>query len=62
MARPRKANSKLSLNHYGLKDKEDEELRQILKDLDLSASQVVRALLRQFIKEGGKSILKYSTK
>jgi len=62
MARPKIKNSKNSFNNYGLKPEEDNELQALLEECDLSAGQVVRALLRQWIKEGGRGVLKYSTK
>lgn len=51
-----------SFGGYGLKSGEDEELTKLLKDHDLSAKKVVRALLRQWMKEGGHGVLRYSTK
>jgi len=62
MARPKSKNSEWSFGGYGLKPEEDKMLMDMLTDCDLSAGQVVRALLRQWIKEGGKGVLKYSTK
>jgi len=62
MARPKIKNSKSSFNNYGLKPEEDQELIKALDEIDLSAGQVVRALLRQWLKEGSRGVLKYSTK
>lgn len=58
----KKKNKNISFNGYGLKPEEDEELVGLLKDKDLSAAKVVRALLREWMKTGGHGVLKYSTK
>lgn len=53
MSRPRDEKSKRSLNNYGLKDHEDKKLIEMLEERDYSARRLVRALLRQWIREGG---------
>lgn len=58
--RPRAKNSTSSLNSYGLKKDEDDLFLAACSNLDLSAAQVVRALIRQFLKEGG-AMPRYST-
>lgn len=59
MARKKAKNSKGSLMNLGLKPEEDAELLKTIEKNghELSVRQLVRALLRQWIKEGGKSVL-----
>lgn len=53
MSRPREKESKSSFSNYGLKPEEDEKLIEMLEEKDLTARRLVRALLRQWIREGG---------
>lgn len=62
MARPRDKKSKLSFAGLGLKPEEDDQLKVLLKEQDLSVRQLVRALVRQWMVEGGHGVLKYSKK
>lgn len=50
MARTRAAKSKTSLNHYGLRPEEDEKLKRLLNEQEMSASALVRRLLRNWIR------------
>jgi antitoxin component of RelBE/YafQ-DinJ toxin-antitoxin module len=62
MSRPREKGSKTSFANLGLKPEEDKEFQRVLDETGLSARQVIRALVRQWVKEGGHGVLKYSTK
>lgn len=50
MARPRKPTSQLSYGGYGLDLEEDKRLIRLLQDNDYTAKQLVRYLLRKWIK------------
>ena len=62
MARTKEKDSKSSLLNLGLKPHEDAVLKSMLEDRGISASTLCRALLRQWIKEGGEGAVKYSEK
>jgi hypothetical protein len=62
MARPRKKDSKYSVGGLGLKPEEDKVLIQLIEKHDISIAQLCRALVRQWIVEGGEGLLKYSKK
>lgn len=62
MARPRNKKSKLPFSGLNLKPEEDEQLIKLLEEKDISARALIRSLLRQWMKEGGNGILKYSIK
>jgi hypothetical protein len=62
MARPRAKNSKSPLGGLGLKPEEDSVLAELLDKHDISIKQLCRALVRQWIEEGGQGVLKYSKK
>jgi len=62
MARPRGKNSKFPLGGLGLKPEEDSVLLNLLEVHDISIKQLCRALVRQWINEGGEGVLKYSKK
>lgn len=51
MARPRHKNSTISYGNYGLEPNEDKKLLLLLEDKDMTAKQLVRYLLRNFIKD-----------
>lgn len=51
MARKKSHNSKLSFKGWGLEREEDLKIIKILKDKDVSANQLVRNLVRAYIKE-----------
>lgn len=61
MSRPRKKGSKIPFSGLNLKPEEDEQLRVMLEEHGLSMKQVLRALVRQWMKEGG-GMLRYSKK
>ncbi len=50
MARPRQPNSKLSYAGYGLDPEEDKRLITLLEEHDYTAKQLVRYLLRKWMK------------
>lgn len=60
MARPRSKHSTSSLANIGLKPEEDKQLETLLQDKGIPARQLVRALVRQWMAEGGEGVLKYS--
>lgn len=60
--RPRKKNSKRSYGNLNLKPEEDAKLIPLLEENDISLKQLVRALVREWINEGGHGVLKYSKK
>jgi hypothetical protein len=62
MARPRKKNSKYPLGGLGLKPEEDDRLIELLDTHDISIRQLCRALVRQWMVEGGEGVLKYYSK
>lgn len=59
MARPKKKGSTGSFNNLGLKPHEEEELTKILEEKELSYRQVAKALIKQWIREGGQGVLTY---
>lgn len=62
MARPRAKDSTRSLGGLGLKPKEDIKLAELLKQHDISLKQLERALVRQWMEEGGTGNLKHYKK
>ena len=62
MARKRDPKSNNPFSGLGLKPEEDKKLTELLEQKDLSYKQVVRALIRQWMAEGGEGVLKYSKK
>lgn len=62
MARPRARNSKFPVGGLGLKPEEDSVLLKLIEKHDISVKQLCRALVRQWIAEGGVGILNYSKK
>jgi hypothetical protein len=42
-----------SFGGYHLKPEEEEQFKKLLSEMDISAKRVVRALIRNFIKNGG---------
>ena len=58
MARPKKESSKGSLMNLGLTSEEDAQLLHLLNKKDLSIRQICRALLRQWMAEGGNGLIK----
>lgn len=63
MKKPNKKDGrKYPLAGLGLKPEEDEQLLKLLEEKDLSVKQICRALLRQWMAEGGQGVLKYSKK
>lgn len=62
MARPRSKNSKWSVGGIGLKPEEDAVLLELVKKHDISIAQLIRALVREWIANGGEGVLKYSKK
>lgn len=62
MARPRAKNSKTPVGGIGLKKEEDDILLKLVEKHDISVAQLVRALVREWIANGGEGVLKYSKK
>lgn len=58
MARKKGSESDNSFGGYGLDPSEDEKLQRMLKDVDISAKQLVRSLLRRCLKHGIQEVLK----
>lgn len=57
MARPKGEQSDNSFGSYGLDPEEDVKLQKELKEVDISAKQLVRSLLRRCLKYGIKEVL-----
>lgn len=57
-----KVKRKYPLSGLNLKPEEDKKLIALLLEKDLSVKQLCRALVRQWIEEGGEGVLKYSKK
>jgi hypothetical protein len=53
---------KSSFSGLNLKPEEDERLINLLIEKDIKYKQLVRALIRQWVAEGGEGVLKYSKK
>jgi hypothetical protein len=62
MARPRSKNSTYPLGGLGLKPEEDQKLFKLVEQYDISVKQLCRALVRQWIANGGNGILQQSKK
>ncbi len=57
MARLRKKNSEYPFGGIGLKPEEEDEYKKLLADVGLSSKQVVRSLVRSWIRNGGRLVL-----
>jgi hypothetical protein len=58
--RPRgKGKKSYPLGGMGLKTEEDNALRKLLEDNDISLKQLQRALIRQWMEQGGVGVLNY---
>lgn len=59
MARIRDKKSKIPFSGLNLKPEEDQIFIKLLEDKGLTCKQLLRALVRQWIKEGGSGVLTY---
>lgn len=59
MARIRNKKSTLSYGGYGLKPQEDREFLRLLQRDKFKAKEIVRVLIRQWIKEDGPGIISF---
>lgn len=57
--RTRSKNSTYPFAGLNLKPEEDEKLQELLDRHDLSAKQLLRALVRQWMEHGGAGVLQY---
>lgn len=55
----RSKNSNYPFSGLGLKPEEDDKLKEMLANHDLSARQLLRALVRQWMDMGGCGVLTY---
>lgn len=60
MARTRNKKSTRSLGNIGLKPEEDQRLRELLEEKDISLRMLCRALVRKWVRNGGNGLLEYT--
>ncbi len=58
--RKKTKSSKLSFMNLGLTKEEDEKFIALLKQQDLSGRQLIRALIKEWIRNNGVGILRYA--
>jgi hypothetical protein len=61
MARPRNSKSKNPFMGLGLKPEEEVRFKELLEEKAIHGRQLVKALVRQWIREGGHGVLTYTS-